>query len=395
MQSIGTLAGGIAHEFNNLLAGINGYASLALREREVTGTVREFLENVVALSERAGLLTRQLLAFARKPALDRQRLHMGEMVQATVELIRRTLYRDVVLDLTPEDASCPMLVEADGNQLQQALVNLAVNARDAVREREKLQPATAQPEHDPSSICVRLRSEMVGHERLGFPQNVPPGDYVLLQVIDTGCGMTPEVLTQAVDPFFTTKEVGKGTGLGLPVVFGIVQAHHGFLQIDSVTGEGTTISIYLPRSAAPLTPEETISVAGPNEAEAAPLRPSNILVIDDEESVLDVVRRFLEIAGHRVVTASSGREALALLAGRRGFDLFILDMMIPQEDAGVTFRELRRLAPRVPVLLCTGLPEVDPAPRLQKAGAAAIVRKPFRMKDLLQGVHDAMDSRRG
>jgi PAS domain S-box-containing protein len=394
MQSVGTLAGGIAHEFNNLLAGINGYAALALREQEIGGQVREFLENVVALSERAALLTRQLLAFARKPALSRQRTLIIDLVQATVELVRRTLHREVVLELSPADLAAPLVVEADGNQLQQALVNLAVNARDALRDREKLATPGTAPGPINNTICVRLHSELIVQERSGFPQHVPPGDYVLLQVIDTGIGMTADVLTQAVDPFFTTKEVGKGTGLGLPVVFGIVQAHHGFLQIDSIPGEGTTISIYLPRSteahqATPAPQDEE-----PTAIDSPSLPPSRILVIDDEDAVVDVVRRFLEIAGHRVLTATSGREAIEQHVGRRGFDLFILDMMIPQEDAVMTFQELRRLAPRVPVLLCTGLPEVDPAPRLLKAGAAALVRKPFRMKDLLEGVQQAIDSRR-
>lgn len=385
MQSIGTLAGGVAHEFNNLLAGINGYAALALRELDGTAAeAREFLENVVALSERAALLTRQLLAFARKPALSRQRTYLPDLVASTVEMIRRTLHRNVELEVGVADPAAPLLVEADGNQLQHALINLAVNARDAVR-------VASACEAEASPIAVRLGGRHLVGEAVGFPQNVPPGDYVLLQVVDAGCGMSPDVLTQAVDPFFTTKDVGQGTGLGLSVVFGIVQAHHGYLQIESAPGVGSTMSIYLPRvevvEAEPKRPAVSATPSDPGR----PTRPLAILVVDDEEAVLDVVRRFLEIAGHRAEVAATGRDGLALL-GKRSFDLVILDLTIPTEDAGGTFLELRRLAPGVPVVLCTGMPEAEPAPTLLAAGAAGLVRKPFRMTDLLDAVRRASRS---
>jgi len=385
MQSIGTLAGGVAHEFNNLLAGINGYAALALRELDGgAAEAREFLENVVALSERAALLTRQLLAFARKPALSRQRTYLPDLVASTVEMIRRTLHRNVELEVAVTEPSAPLLVEADGNQLQHALINLAVNARDAVR-------VASACEAEASPIAVRLGGRRLSAEAVGFPQNVPPGDYVLLQVIDAGCGMSPDVLTQAVDPFFTTKDVGQGTGLGLSVVFGIVQAHQGYLQIDSAAGVGSTMSIYLPRVAVGEVEPPPQAVAETPSDPGRPTRPLSILVLDDEDAVLDVVRRFLEIAGHRAEVAATGRAGLALLA-TRSFDLIVLDLMIPSEDAGMTFLELRRLAPGVPVVLCTGMPEAEPAPTLLAAGAAGLVRKPFRMKDLLDAVRRATRS---
>jgi PAS domain S-box-containing protein len=379
MQSVGTLAGGVAHEFNNLLAGINGYASLGLREPNVSPTLQDFLERIVSLSERAAGLTRQLLAFARKPALTWQRTSMVELVRNTAELVGRTLHQEVVVDLPQdEDAHPSLIVEADANQLQQALVNLALNARDALPK---------QP------IVFRLRSVVLANEQAAFPQQVPAGDYVIVEVEDHGCGMTVEVLNQSLDPFFTTKEVGEGTGLGLPMVFGIVQGHQGYLTIDSAPQRGTRVRLYLPRAlptavtAGPLSPSGD---ATPAEPEPTPSR--TILVIDDEEAVLDVVRRFLQIAGHKIVCASSGREALERLNGGQPCDLILLDLMMPREDARTTFQRLRQRRPDVPVLLCTGLQQAEPAPELLRNGAAGLIRKPFHMNELWQAVRQALPS---
>jgi PAS domain S-box-containing protein len=401
MQSVGTLAGGVAHEFNNLLAGINGYAALGLREAGVAGTLREFLQRIVELSERAASLTRQLLTFARKPALSRQPLRMDDLVRSTAELVGRTARINVQLDLqekTLDDA--PLLVEADPNQMQQALVNLALNARDAMEARRTVEQqerrAVRSSADDgliaptPLSFRFRLRHITLTAEFAAFPQNVPPGDYVMLEVVDEGCGMSSEVLTRAIDPFFTTKDVGKGTGLGLPMVFGIVQGHQGYMTIDSVPGKGTTVGLFLPRLIK--MPEDE---SQPDFEKGQILEPEasaghSILVIDDEEAVLDVVRRFLEIAGHRVTCVSSGHAALDLLTPTTQVDLVILDLMMPREDTATTFQRLRQRRPGLPVLLCTGMPQGHPAPQLLEDGAMGVIRKPFRMNELWYAVSQAL-----
>jgi two-component system, cell cycle sensor histidine kinase and response regulator CckA len=234
IQSVGTLASGVAHEFNNLLAGISGYASLGLEEPDVPETLQEFLNNIVQLSERAANLTRQLLAFARKPLLARRPMPMDELLRATADFVMQTIRTPVALEIEAPGANPPPLVDADFGQLQQALVNLALNARDAQGEK--------------ATMIFRLRSARFEAQQPGFPEGVPPGDWVVLEVADPGSGMSPEVLSQALDPFFTTKEVGRGTGLGLPVVFGIVRGHQGVLTIDSAPGKGTCVSLYLPRA---------------------------------------------------------------------------------------------------------------------------------------------------
>jgi CheY-like chemotaxis protein len=203
--------------------------------------------------------------------------------------------------------------------------------------------------------------------------------------------MTPEVLGQAIDPFFTTKEVGQGTGLGLPMVFGIVQGHQGHLAIDSAPGRGTCVGLYLPR----LTSAGAGDAARPSfeagqviEPEATPGR--TILVVDDEEAVLDVVCRFLEIAGHRVAGVTNGQDALDHVRRARDVDLVILDLMMPRDDGLRTLERLRQLRPRLPVLLCSGLPQAEPLPDAVAALSAGLLRKPFKMNELWYAVRKAL-----
>jgi PAS domain S-box-containing protein len=392
MHSVGTLAGGVAHEFNNLLAGISGYAALALREAGLGGPAREFLENVVTLSERAAGLTRQLLAYARKSELVRRPASVTELVASTAELVRRTLSLDVALEITgcgPDGV--PLAVVADTNQMQQALVNLTLNARDALAAGGPKGGGAGSPQ---PAITFRVRHALLACERAAFPQNVPPGDYVLIEVVDHGSGMTAEVLGESIDPFFTTKEVGQGTGLGLPTALGIVQGHQGYLVIESAPGQGTCVGLYLPRLTGP-----TMAQAGGAgfeagqvvEPESAPGK--SILVVDDEEAILDVVRRFLEIAGHRVHAVSSGPEAVACLEGGLGVDLVVLDLMMPGEDGSVTLRRLRERRPDLPVLVCTGLLQGQTTPVID--GASGLLRKPFRMNELWYAVRQALSASAG
>ena len=385
MQSIGTLAGGVAHEFNNLLAGINGYASLGLREPNLAPELRDFFRNIVDLSERAAGLTRQLLAFARKPALSRQPTLLHEVVGATVELVRRSMQQEVKYD-PPRGEEAELVVEADANQLQQALVNLGLNARDAILQRT-VPPSAGEP-----GLQFSIHREVLEEPRVGFPGPVPPGDYAVVRVIDRGIGMSPEVLSQALDPFFTTKEVGQGTGLGLPMVFGIVQGHQGYLILESESGQGTTAHLYLPRwrepGPLPRNGKEPGSLSEP-ELQAS----RSIVVIDDEQSVLDVVRRVLQIAGHYVQCHTSV-EGFLEGATRQGTqmlppDLIILDLLMPREAPTANIRKLRDRFPQVPILLCTGQAEPNPVAELS-GQRTSLLRKPFRMKELWQAVQNAL-----
>jgi two-component system cell cycle sensor histidine kinase/response regulator CckA len=386
MQSVGTLAGGVAHEFNNLLAGIQGYADLGLREPGLSPTSREYFEHIINLTSRAANLTRQLLAYARKPALSSQPVRMDKLVRSTADLVGHTLHTEVRLELPAEGPARDGLVAlADANQLQQVLINLALNARDAMTAAHK--GDNGQAAGPPGPIVFGLRQALLQGDLPAFPENVPPGDYVVIEVRDSGIGMTPEVLAQALDPFFTTKEVGQGTGLGLPVAFGIVRSHQGFLTIDTAPGQGTCISLYLPRLHAPGPGTALFEPGQVLEPESAPSR--HILVVDDEEAVLDVVRRFLEIAGHQVTCATGGEQAVQLLAEGLPAELVILDLVMPGEEGAVTFQRIHQLRPDLPVLLCTGIVQAD-APPLLADGAAGLLRKPFRMNELWYAVNQAL-----
>jgi len=299
------------------------------------------------------------------------------LVRDTADLVRKTLSAEVVLDLEPPaDEGKSLIAQADINQLQQVLVNLALNARDA-----------SQP---PAPITFRLRQALFAGELPAFPENVPPGDYVVVEVEDQGSGMPAEVLSQALDPFFTTKEVGQGTGLGLPVAFGIVRGHQGFLTIDSQPGRGTCVGLYLPRLAnAEFAIKTQDADSNPARVPAAvPTR--DILIIDDEAAVLEVVRRFLEIAGHRVRCANSGREAVAGLDDGHSVDLVILDLMIPREEGAATIARLREARPGLPILVCTGLLQTDRAPAPVQTDGVHVLRKPFRMDKLWDAVNEAL-----
>jgi PAS domain S-box-containing protein len=376
MQSIGTLAGGIAHEFNNLLAGIIGYAALALREAPTHDPGRAYLSSIVDLSEKAAALTRQLLAFARKPAPARKAVRVKDLLAATSDLVSRTLHVDVKMELPePEDDGEELRVDADANQLQQAIMNLTLNARDATVGE--------------APITYRLSAVELKTTKTSFPENVPQGRYVLFEVADQGGGMTQDVLNQALDPFYTTKPVGKGTGLGLPMVFGIVHGHQGYLTIDSEPGNGTCVGMYLPRSAGErgLTAAEFES-GQVLEPEATPGR--KILVIDDEQAVREVVQNFLETAGHHVVCVASGLEALTMLENAEPVDLAILDLLPTQHEDVRFFRRLRELRPQLPVILCTDKLVADNVEQLHKTGVNAVLCKPFRMNELWYAVNEAL-----
>jgi CheY-like chemotaxis protein len=301
------------------------------------------------------------------------------LLTGTTDLVRRSLNIDVELDLeAPPDPNRPWMALADANQLQQVVINLCVNARDALAHRP------------PAPIVVRLHHELLALEQRAFPQNVPPGDYVVLTVEDRGCGMPADVLAQAIDPFFTTKEVGQGTGLGLPVAFGIITGHQGFLTIDSHVNHGTRVRLYLPRLADDVAQTTMREPATVLEPDSAPSR--HILVVDDEEAVTDVIRRFLAIAGHEVTCLTSGEQALAYLANGKPVDLVILDLMIPHEDGTVNFRRLRERSPGLPVLLCTGLVQSDAASALLDHPTTSLLRKPFRMNELWYAVNSCLQN---
>jgi PAS domain S-box-containing protein len=340
LESIGRLAGGIAHDFNNLLTVINGYSTLVLARLEQTDPARRSIEQVLQAGERAAALTRQLLTFSRKQSVMLKPLNVNELLTGSGSMFQRMVGDDVeVVIRTPE---APAWAMADNGLLHQVLLNLVVNARDAMPKGGKLIIEVAVTQVDSADLV--------------------PGPYVVLTVTDTGVGMDAETQRRAFEPFFTTKEHGKGTGLGLSIVYGIVRQCGGSIAIDTAPGCGTTFRIYLPElDTATSLPE--LGVIGAGAAHGS----ETILVVDDNAQVRGLVVELLKSSGYCVIEASSGREAL-LAAGRSSgpIHLLLTDIQMP-EGTGVELAErLRPLRPGMRVLYMSGAAGESASPRIAK-----------------------------
>jgi PAS domain S-box-containing protein len=368
LEAVGRLAGGVAHDFNNLLTGILGYSDLLQRGLADGDPRRRDAEEVKRAAERAADLTRQLLAFSRRQVLEPRVLDLNEVVEDMERMLRRLIGEDIELVTAVE----PDLgrVEADPGQLEQVIANLVVNARDAMPDGGRLVLQTANADVD----------ETFTSGRAGGMQ---PGPYVVLEVSDSGAGMDAETQAHAFEPFFTTKEVGKGTGLGLATVYGIVKQSGGFIWVYSEPGEGTTFKIYLPRVEKPV-----------DLAPAPPLRSARggtetVLVVEDEEVVRDLIGRDLTGRGYSVLTAGTGREALAVAAEHDGaIDLVVTDVVMPEMGGLELMQRLVAARPGIKVVYMSGYTE-----RAVADGAVPrpLLQKPFNASTLADTIREVLD----
>jgi PAS domain S-box-containing protein len=372
LESIGRLSGGIAHDFNNLLTTIVGAAELATDELPPDHPARQDLQIIQSATDRASALTRQLLAFARKQPIVVQMLDLNELLVDIDRLLRRLIGANISLVAHPTPNLWP--INADRNQIEQVLINLAVNARDAMPEGGKLTIETANVELDAAYTQQHL--------------NVQPGSYVMLAVSDTGLGMTPEVRAQIFEPFFSTKESGKGTGLGLSTSYGIVKQHGGALWVYSEVDHGTTFKIYLPRAVpAPTTPDQ-ISVA-----EAPVWGIETILLAEDEEPVRLLAARILRDHGYTVLEAATGDIALRLGQMHTGqIDLLLADIVLPEMGGAELAGHLTTARPGIKVLFVSGYPEQALVHQGRLAMPAAVLLKPFAATALLRAVRAALET---
>ncbi|HXU11833.1 MAG TPA: ATP-binding protein, partial [Candidatus Binatia bacterium] len=324
MEAVGRLAGGVAHDFNNLLSVILGYGNLLLMDPDRRDADRKGLEEICKAAERAGGLTRQLLAFSRKQVLVPEIFDLRDSVQDIAKMLGRLIGEDVELSLSFAKEACR--VRADRGQIDQVITNLAVNSRDAMPQGGKL---TVEVRH------ADFTEPMV-HDRA----RIEPGPYVLLAVSDSGVGMNAETQSHVFEPFYTTKGPGEGTGLGLATVYGIVKQSGGYIWLYSEPGEGTTFKIYLPRT------EGQAGTAVPVQGASLPGGSETILLVEDDEAVRGLAQLILEERGYRVLAASGGEEAERLVAGWEGpIHLLLSDVIMP----GMNGREVAdRLCPRRP-----------------------------------------------
>ena len=368
MEAIGTLAGGIAHDFNNLLMGIQGRASLMLSDSYVTHPHYQGLKDIEKLVQGGARLTRQLLAYAKKGRYEVKPINLNRSIKETSETFGRTRKEITIhLDLA-EDL---YTIEADQGQIEQVLLNLCVNASHAM----------------PGGGDIFLKTMNLTHENMK-PKlyNPRPGKYVSLSVTDTGIGMDEKTMKRIFDPFYTTRDMGRGTGLGLASVYGIVKGHNGYIEVDSRKEQGTTFRLYLPATEKKV-PKDV------KTGEQALKRTEMILLVDDEEMIREVGRELLESIGCHVLTAGDGKEAIGIYEKNHDtVDIVILDMIMPNMSGGEVYDRLKQIDPDIKVLLLSGYSIEGQAHEILARGCNGFIQKPFRIEELSEKIGEILMS---
>ena len=373
IEAIGQLTGGIAHDFNNMLQGITGGIMLARMRLPPDAPVIKFLDFAMTAANRAAALTSRLLAFGRRQPLDTKLVNLDDLIESLKDLIQRTAGPEIQVDIRLKDGCWP--VRCDPNQLESALLNLAINARDAMPEGGR--------------VLIETEHVALSEADTRTWEGAEPGDYVRVTVSDTGCGMTRDVLEHAFEPFFTTKPDGQGTGLGLSQLYGFIRQSHGVVRLESQVGTGTSVHLYLPRnddvSDIPVPPEFP-DVAHLQAGQGAP---ATVLLVEDEETVREAAAEALRTDGFSVIEAKDGHEGLKILhqAFRRekgaGLDLLVTDIGLP---GGLNGRQLadaaRSMAADLPILLITGYAGDALKDRGQLEQGMALLVKPFELSAL-------------
>ncbi len=370
MEAIGQLAGGVAHDFNNILTVISGYASLFALGEKLSADQLEAASHIISASEKAAQLTRGLLAFSRKQVLNVRNNDLNEIVRHVQTFLARIIGEDIRLNVVNDEAAIP--VHVDGGQIEQVLMNLAANARDAMPQGGTLTLATGIAQIDSAA---------------GSP---PPGRYAFVSVADTGCGMDEKTCRRIFEPFFTTKDVGKGTGLGMSIVYGIVEQHNGTIDVTSEPGKGTTFRVLLPTAVGDSVVPTEDAVQAPDET----LRGrETILIVEDEASVRSLVSKVLERYGYRVIQSSDGKEAVEIFRAHRDeVGLVIMDMIMPGMNGKAAYDAIRALRPGTKVLYLSGYT----ADVIKNCGVSEegidLILKPVQPVELVRRVRELLDS---
>jgi two-component system cell cycle sensor histidine kinase/response regulator CckA len=372
MEAVGRLAGGVAHDFNNLLTVITGYSDMLLAGRDLKDSQRTALEEVRRSAERGGALTHQLLAFSRRQPLEARLVPINQLVMQIEKLLRRLIGEDV--ELVTIVAAAQDIVQADPGRLEQVIMNMVVNARDAMPGGGKLTIETG---------IVHL-SESFSAKQLG----VTPGQYVTISIVDTGIGMDEATQSHMFEPFFTTKSPGHGTGLGLATAYGIIRQSGGAIRIMSDLGKGTTVRIYLPAA-------HTHAAAAPEKAvHSGPLTGAEtILLVEDEARVRKLIVDVLTARGYGVLEATRGEEALRLCKLHRGdIDLAVVDVVMPEISGPDLVRQLAPMRPRMNVLYISGYTDEAIVHHGIPESGAAFLQKPFLPDALARKVREVLDA---
>lgn len=369
-EAIGKLAGGIAHDFNNVLGAILGWAELGLEETPPGTRLHSLFQKINDQAHRAAGLTRQLLAFARRQMLEPRNLNLNEIISEVTNLLQKVIGEQVELKmaLAPDLAVC----RADPTQVEQVLMNLCLNARDAMR--------------DGGRLTIETQNATLDEEYCRIHPYAKPGRYVLVSVSDTGVGMDAATLEHLFEPFFTTKETGKGTGLGLATVYGIVKQHGGLLHAYSEPGHGATFRVYLPVGVGATEPEAKPS------AEPARSGTETILVAEDHQGIQEMVREVLEKLGYKILMAPDGEQAVRLFEQHHDhIALLLLDVVMPKLNGPETYARMCAIHPDVPVIFATGYSAESEQLRSCSDKAACILQKPYTPSMLSRKVREVLD----
>ena len=374
MEAIGQLAGGIAHDFNNMLGGVVGFAELIFMQKESSEITKNFCNQIIKTSERAADLTQQLLSFARKGKAVSTKIDAHTAIKNAVAILRRSVNKNI--DIQVKLNAKNSMIVGDPAQIQSAILNLGINARDAMHDMDGC--FTVETSTSRLSISYCKASNF----------NITPGDYLLIKATDTGEGMTKETMEHIFEPFFTTKEVGKGTGLGLASIFGTVTLHHGAITAYSEPDSGTEFHIFLPLAAAehPENEEENFSVEEMKIRNRS--QKSSILVIDDEEIIRVLAKSLLEDMGYSVLLAQNGFEGLEIYkANRHEIQIVLLDVIMPKMSGKEALRKLIEINPEVNVIISSGFDQSDKIEDFLELGAKTFIKKPYRQKDLFKVIN--------
>jgi nitrogen-specific signal transduction histidine kinase/ActR/RegA family two-component response regulator len=371
MEAVGRLAGGVAHDFNNLLTVITGYSDLLLSNADLKESQRTALQQIRRSAERGGALTHQLLAFSRRQPLEARTLHINALVMQLEKMLRRLIGEDIELITIP--AAAEDVVEADGGRLEQVIMNVAVNARDAMPDGGKLTIETGTVHLDESFTARQL--------------GVAPGRYITLSIADTGIGMSEETLSHVFEPFFTTKSAGRGTGLGLATAYGIVRQSGGAIRILSEPGKGTVARIYLP-----MAEEKRAVPAEEVPVQVAPTGVETILLVEDETRVRKLILDVLRSRGYQVLEATRGEEAIRL-AKQHGpeIDMALVDVVMPEMSGPDLVRQIVPLCPKLRVLYMSGYTDEAILHHGIAESSVAFLQKPFLPDVLARRVREVLD----
>ncbi len=374
MEAVGRLAGGVAHDFNNLLTVITGYSELLLMKSNLDPGDRSALQEIKLAGERGGGLTHQLLAFSRRQALAPKRIELNDLLIGVEKMLRRLIGEDIDL-VTDARAESPVVL-IDPGQLEQVIMNLVVNSRDAMPDGGRLTISTSDTVLEPAFTRSHPGME--------------PGPYVQLSIIDNGTGLTPEILSHIFEPFFTTKPPGKGTGLGMATAYGIVKQSGGAIVVQSKPAEGTTVRIFLPRAA----PLDKLEQDGGDSAEDSLQGTASILLVEDEMRVRKVVAQILQGYGYEVIECSRGDEAVAAaFAHPDEIDLVLTDVIMPEMSGPEMVRQLRVFIPKVRVLFMSGYTDEAMVHYNLRQTGEAYLQKPFLPATLGAKVREVLAGR--